>query len=153
MDAKKREARARDNFLKGYNCPQSVVHAFDDVLEEHGMDSGSVLRLASTFGGGMGRLREVCGAVSGMFMILGVQEGYDDPDEYDGKAALYEDAQRLAERFRAEQGSILCRELLGLGEGSSESVPEHRTESYYANRPCSELCACAARLLAEHLDS
>ena len=149
MDTDERAERARENFRSGYNCPQSVVHAFDDVLEANGVDPDVALRLASPFGGGMGRLREVCGAVTGMFMLLGLMEGFSDPEEYDGKAALYEDAQRLAEEFRRQQGSILCRDLLGLSEGPSESAPERRTQAYYESRPCAELCACAAKLVAE----
>lgn len=148
MDADERAERARNNFRTGYNCPQSVVHAFDDVLEANGVDPDTALRLASPFGGGMGRLREVCGAVTGMFMLLGLLEGFSDPEEYDGKAALYEDAQRLAEEFRRRQGSILCRDLLGLSDGPSDAAPERRTESYYESRPCAELCACAASLVA-----
>ena len=147
MDADERAERARNNFLAGYNCPQSVIHAFDDVLEANGIDPDTALRLASTFGGGMGRLREVCGAVTGMFMILGLLEGFSDPGEYDGKAALYEDAQQLAGEFRKRQGSILCKDLLGLSDGPSESAPERRTQAYYESRPCAELCACAASLV------
>lgn len=149
MNTDERAERARNNFQSGFNCPQSVVHAFDDVLVANGIDPDTALRLASPFGGGMGRLREVCGAVTGMFMLLGLLEGFSDPEEYDGKAALYEDAQRLAEEFRRRQGSILCRDLLGLSEGPSESAPEHRTQAYYESRPCAELCACAASLVAD----
>lgn len=149
MNTDERVDRARNNFQSGYNCPQSVVHAFDDVLEANGIDPDTALRLASPFGGGMGRLREVCGAVTGMFMLLGLLEGFSDPEEYDGKADLYEDAQRLAEEFRRRQGSILCRDLLGLSEGPSESAPERRTQAYYESRPCAELCACAAGLVAD----
>ena len=147
MDTDGRATRARNNFRAGYNCPQSVVHAFDDVLEANGIDPDTALRLASPFGGGMGRLREVCGAVTGMFMLLGLLEGFSDPEEYDGKAALYEDAQRLAEEFRKRQGSILCRDLLDLSEGPSDAAPERRTQAYYESRPCAELCACAASLV------
>ena len=149
MDEVNRAERARNNFRAGYNCPQSVVHAFDDVLEANGIDPDTALRLVSPFGGGMGRLREVCGAVTGMFALLGLLEGFSDPEEYDGKAALYEDAQRLAEEFRSMQGSILCRDLLGLSDGPSESSPERRTQAYYESRPCAELCACAASLVED----
>ena len=151
MQAEERASRARQNFESGCNCPQSVVGAFDDVVARQGMDPEVALRLASPFGGGMGRLREVCGAVSGSLMVLGLVEGYSDPTIYDGKARLYEQVQELAARFREENGSILCRELLGLEEGPSSARPEERTESYYAARPCAELCASAARILSEHL--
>lgn len=153
MRVRERESLARENFRAGHNCPQSVVLAFSDVLGEQGVDGRTAARLASPFGGGMGRMREVCGAVSGMLMVLGVVEGYDDPTDDAAKTALYEHVQELAGRFRDEQGSILCRDLLGLGDGPDAPVPERRTEAYYQARPCAELCACAARILAEHLES
>lgn len=152
MDASKRAARARDNFLAGYNCSQSVVLAFEDVLAEHGIDAATMARLSSPFGGGMGRMREVCGAVSGMLMVLGVVEGYDDPKAFRAKKELYARVQELAGAYREENGSIVCRELLGLGKGPSEATPEKRTDTYYRKRPCPDLCACAARILAEHLE-
>ena len=151
MDVSERGERARNNFLQGYNCSQSVVLAFEDVLVEHGLDVHTVARLASPFGGGMGRMREVCGAVSGMIMVLGLVEGYDDPKAFRAKKELYVRVQELAGVYRDENGSIVCRELLGLGKGPSESTPERRTDAYYRKRPCAELCACAARILAEHL--
>lgn len=151
MTAQQRAAQAQKNFLDGYNCPQSVVHAFDDVLQKNGIDVEAALRLASPFGGGMGRMREVCGAVSGMFMILGLLEGYSDPAAFDAKADLYATAQELAAAFREEHGTILCRELLGLQKGPDAPTPERRTAAYYADRPCAAYCETAARVLAEHL--
>ena len=150
MDANERAERARQNFLAGYNCTQSVVVAFGDVFEEQGLDLDAVTRLASPFGGGMGRMREVCGAVSGMLMVLGIVEGYDEPKAFQAKKELYARVQELAESYRAENGSIVCRELLGLGSGADDPTPERRTEAYYRKRPCAELCACAARIVAEH---
>ncbi|MBR3317954.1 MAG: C_GCAxxG_C_C family protein [Atopobiaceae bacterium] len=138
--------------MAGYNCSQSVVLAFDDVLAEHGIDAATMARLSSPFGGGMGRMREVCGAVSGMLMVLGVVEGYDDPKAFGAKKALYARVQEIAGAYREENGSIVCRELLGLGKGPSEATPEKRTDAYYRKRPCPDLCACAARILAEHLE-
>lgn len=151
MDAVERGELARQNFLKGYNCAQSVVRAFDDVLEARGVDPQVAARMASPFGGGMGRLREVCGTVSGMLLVLGLVEGYDDPKAYEAKKELYQEVQDLAGSFREENGSLVCRELLGLGSGPSEPVPERRTDAYYKKRPCPELCACAARILADGL--
>lgn len=151
MDATERAERARSNFLQGYNCSQSVVLAFDDVLAEQGLDARTALRLASPFGGGMGRMREVCGSVSGMLMVLGLAEGYDDAKAFKAKKELYGSVQGLAARFREENGSIVCRELLGLPKGPSDPTPERRSEGYYRKRPCQELCACAAAILAEHL--
>ncbi len=152
MDALGRGEKARQSFLRGYNCAQSVVLAFDDVLRGHGLDSRTVARMASPFGGGMGRMREVCGTVSGMLLVLGLVEGYDEAKEYAAKKELYASVQRLAGAFRDQNGSIVCRELLGLADGPDVPVPEKRTESYYRKRPCAELCACSAQILAEYLD-
>lgn len=151
MNSEERAALARQNFLAGHNCPQSVVAAFSDVLQENGIDVQTAIRMVSPFGGGMGRMREVCGAVSGMFVILGLVEGYDDPEDYDGKKELYEHVQELAGRFREQNGTILCRELLGLQEGPDAAAPEQRTEEYYHRRSCDEYVACAARILGEYL--
>lgn len=140
--------RARENFLSGYNCSQSVVAAFCDEL---GMDRKQAVRMASSFGGGMGRLREVCGCVSGMFLILGYLYGYDDPKVYECKKELYGRVQKLAAEFRKEQGSIICRELLGLEGADTSFVPSRRTEEYYKKRPCPALAAFAAELLAEYI--
>lgn len=141
--------RAKELFLEGYNCSQSVVLAFEDMYD---MDAKEVLRLCSPFGGGMGRLREVCGTVSGMYMVLGMLYGYNDPKDYEGKKELYARVQELARRFREENGSIVCRELLGLDHKSDESVPEKRTEEYYKKRPCPDLCACAAGILEKYIE-
>lgn len=148
-----RESLAREYFQAGHNCPQSVVLSFSDVLAERRLDAQITSRLASPFGGGMGRMREVCGAVSGMLMVLGLVEGYEDPTDDISKAELYEHVQTLIGRFKDEQGSYLCRELLGLDDGPDTPKPQKRTEAYYQARPCAELCACAARILAEHLSS
>ena len=152
MDSNDRAHKAKQNFLSGCNCPQSVVGAFSDVFEEHGIDVQTAMYMASPFGGGMGRLREVCGAVSGMLMVLGLLEGYADVSDYDAKKDLYAHVQTLAERFREENGSILCRELLGLAEGPDSSAPERRSDEYYERRPCPELVASAARILGDYLE-
>lgn len=135
-------------FKEGYNCCQSVVLAF---APEAGLDGKTAALLGSSFGGGMGRLREVCGAVSGMFLVLGLVDGYDSPADIRGKAAQYARVQKLAEKFRGENGSIVCRELLGLAEHTSGPDPEKRTEAYYQKRPCAELVECAAGLLEKEL--
>ena len=140
--------RAMHNFREGYNCCQSVVLAFS---EEIGLDEKTMLRLASPFGGGMGRLREVCGSVSGMFMVLGSLYGYDDPKDYEGKKELYARVQQLAASFREVNGAIVCRQLLGLKEGASAPMPERRTEKYYRKRPCEKIIGIAALLLEEYI--
>lgn len=140
--------KARDLFYEGYNCSQSVFLAFADKYD---MDPVSAAKISSSFGGGMGRLREVCGTVSGMFMVLGMLYGYDKPGDYEGKAKLYERIQELARRFEEENGSIICRELLGLSARREEPVPEKRTPEYYKKRPCPQLAAAAAAILEEYL--
>ena len=105
-----RKEKAMNYFLEGYNCSQSVVLAFEDRLE---MEPDQLARLSSAFGGGMGRLREVCGSVSGMFIVLGILYGYDDPKEFEGKKVLYERVQELAHRFEAVNGSIVYLHLYG----------------------------------------
>lgn len=135
-------------FEKGYNCAQSLFAAF---CEETGMELEAALRLSSSFGGGMGRLREVCGAVSGMFMAAGLIYGDYSPEDSEAKAAHYERIQQLAAKFREENGSIICRELLELPEGPDSAVPEERTEAYYMRRPCGELVEHASELLEEYI--
>lgn len=140
--------KAKENFMAGYNCAQSVLLAFCD---ETGLDRETAARLASSFGGGMGRLREVCGAVSGMFMAAGMIKGYDDPKDQDGKKAQYKLVQELAGRFSDQNGSIICRELLGLTVHADSPIPSERTEEYYQKRPCAELVADAAEILERML--
>lgn len=137
---------AMELFKQGYNCAQSVFAAF---CEDLGIDFETALKLSSSFGGGMGRLREVCGAVSGMFAVAGMKYGYTDPKDYIAKAAHYKLIQDLALRFKAENRSIICRELLGLGAGSDGSDPELRTDEYYNKRPCAELVRCAAGIIED----
>lgn len=139
-----REERARQLFKEGYNCAQSVAVAYADVL---GMEEKAAAKMVSSFGGGMGRLREVCGAVSGIFLVAGSLYGYDDPKDYEGKKDHYERIQELAARFREENGSIICRELLGLEGEDHSPVPSRRTKEYYAKRPCEEKIASAVRIL------
>ncbi len=140
--------KAEENFLKGYNCTQSVFLAFADL---HGMDEKTAARLSSSFGGGMGRLREVCGAVSGMFLVAGMLYGYEEPKDFEGKKAHYERIQQLARAYEAENGSIVCRELLGLNKKREESTPEQRTTEYYKKRPCGKLVRMAAAIMEEYL--
>lgn len=144
------EAHAGELFLQGYNCAQAVFCAFTDVT---GLTEAEAARIASAFGGGMGRMREVCGAISGMLLTLGMLEGYDDPQAGAEKAALYARVQALAAQFRAENGAILCRELLGDASPSHTPTPEARSSHYYETRPCANLVRCAARLLDEHLSA
>jgi C_GCAxxG_C_C family probable redox protein len=141
---------AKELFTEGYNCSQSVFAAFCD---ETGMDLDTALKLSSSFGGGMGRLREVCGAVSAMFMAAGILYGYSDPSDKNAKAEHYELVQSLAMKFREENGSIICRELLGLPDGEDSPIPEGRTADYYARRPCSELVEHSAKIVDEYIQN
>ena len=140
--------RARELFMQGYNCAQAVFGAF---CEDYGMDFETGMRLVSSMGGGMGRLREVCGAVSAMFLIDGMAEGYSDPADHAEKTAHYARIQALAEAFKQENGSIICRELLGAQAGEPTHIPEKRTAEYYKKRSCPDLVYCAAKILEEHL--
>ncbi len=142
-------AKAKALFEEGYNCAQAVFLAFGDIT---GFDIKTAAALSSSFGGGMGRLREVCGAVSGMFMVTGVVRGYSDPKAADEKAEHYAFIQKLAADYKAENGSIICRELLDL-PGADSPVPEERTADYYRRRPCGEYVARAALLLAKTLEA
>lgn len=140
--------KAKELFLSGYNCAQAVVCAFADKT---GLEDSLAKRLSSSFGGGMGRLREVCGAVSGMFIVIGILYGYEEIEDQAAKAKHYARIQELAGRFSDENGSIICRELLGLEQKRSTPEPELRTAEYYQKRPCPEKVASAARILAEYL--
>ena len=141
--------KAMELFLSGYNCAQSVFAAFCDL---HGMEEKEALRLSSSFGGGMGRLREVCGALSGIFMTAGIVYGYDSPGDKDAKTEHYKRIQELAEAFQERTGTLLCRELLGLeGTGKDSYIPSDRTEAYSQSRPCRELVGLAAAILDAYL--
>ncbi len=139
-----RKEKAMAYFTEGYNCAQSVAMAFSDCME---IDSTTVARMISAFGGGMGRLREVCGSVSGMFFVIGTLCGYDNPKESEGKKKLYKMVQELAHQFEQENGSIICRQLLGLEQKRDVPTPEERTNEYYRKRPCKDLVGSAAQIL------
>lgn len=143
----RREA-AMANFMNGYNCSQSVVLAFKDLIP---IDEAVLSRMASSFGGGMGRLREVCGSVSGMFMVAGILYGYDGPETGQVKADHYARIQELARRFEEKHGTIICREMLGLSVRHDVPVPEARTAEYYKKRPCPEIIGDAAEILDEYI--
>lgn len=162
--------KAKENFKAGYNCAQALVSAFADeeFFVKSGLTERSAVIALSGFGGGMGKLREVCGAVSGMFFVANLITGYYPEDDKKAWGQLkqknYEVIQKLAKDFSDQNGSIICRELLGLTKkldskeipqgslaGSEAPHPEARTESYYKKRPCAELCQMAAEILAREL--
>lgn len=138
--------KAAELFLQGYNCAQSVAVAFCDVT---GLDESFTAKTVSAFGGGMGRLREVCGAVSGMFFVLGHLYGYDTPGNDREKKQLYARVQALAAQFKEINGSIVCRELLN--NPPSDPNPSPRTAEYYKVRPCVHMVITAAKLMDEFI--
>ncbi len=141
--------KARELFLEGYNCSQAVFLAYNDLT---GLAHPAGARLASSFGGGMGRMREVCGAVSGAFMVLGMLRGYDDPDNADAKAAHYAMLQDFGDEFRKDHGSIICRDLLKDVKTSPGGKPQPRTKEFYESRPCLRCVTDAARMVDEFLE-
>ena len=141
-----RSERAGEFFLQGYNCAQSVTMAFADLI---GMDVKAASRLASPFGGGMGRMREVCGAVSGMLLVLGILYGYDTCDNDEAKAELYAQVQSLAGDFRSQIGTILCREILD--NPPADPNPTPRTAAFYAERPCARMVMLGAKLMEDFI--
>lgn len=143
------EERAMQNFLNDCNCAQSVLLAFSDLTD---LDEATAMRIASGFGGGMARMREVCGAVSGMFMAAGLLYGASSLS-YEEKSAHYLRLQALAGEFREKNGSIICRELLSGTHTDGSPLPERRTAEYYKKRPCAALVADAARILAQYIQA
>ena len=142
-----RELQAITYFMEGYNCAQAVLLAFADMV---GMDEKTCAKLSSSFGGGMGRMREVCGAVSGMLMVAGLLYGYDGPEEGDIKKEHYSRVQYLAEQFRKEVGSIICRDILK--NPPEDPTPSPRTAEYYRQRPCARMVALAVRIMEQYIN-
>lgn len=157
-----RKEKAVRLFKEGYNCSQAVFGAFCDLYD---IDLETGLKISASFGGGMGRMREVCGAVTGMFMVAGLETGSADGSDKDAKKHNYDVVRKLADKYKEENGSIICRELLGLTESSRPSVtahslptecldeysavPSERNEHYYKKRPCIKLVEMAVDIL-EH---
>lgn len=143
-----RADRAEELFRQGYNCGQSVFAAFADVL---GMTVEEAAKIASPFGAGFGKLREVCGAVSGMTLVTGYLRGYSDPADYESKKEVYALIQKMCAEFEERQDSIICRELLGLKKGEDTAEPAVRTEEYYRSRPCIGACRTAAEIVEKEI--
>lgn len=138
--------KARELFFEGYNCSQAVFAAFCDIT---GMEQKEALKISSSFGGGFGRMREVCGALSGAGMVLGILYGNTDPDK---KEEHYERVREIADGFKEKCGSIICRELLELKPGENcGTVPDARTAEYYKKRPCVFIVETAAELLDDYI--
>ena len=139
--------RAEQLFTEGYNCAQAVFGAFSEDVH---LPPDTMMKLSSSFGGGMGRMREVCGAVSGMLMAAGLLYGYAGPEEGAVKADHYARIRELAEAFRERQSSIICREILGK-RAEVGRTPEKRTKEYYASRPCVLCVRDAAEILEKYM--
>ena len=162
IDVEERVEKAKRLFKEGgYNCCQAVVLAYNDIF---GLDDKTAASIASGFGGGMGRMREVCGSVSGMVFLSGLLSPADNPSDKGARTANYALVQEVAGEFKAINGSIICRELLGLSactQTQSDStdihsipespVPSDRTPEYYKKRPCEELVGISARIIGEKI--
>ena len=136
-------------FKQGYNCAQAVALAFENEL---GLSKDFIAKSISGFGGGFGRMREVCGAVSGMVFVLGAIEGSFDPSDNDSKMRIYQKVQNLMNEFKEKNGTYICREILALPEHNSEPTPQARTETYYKKRPCASLVGDACEILENYLN-
>ena len=152
QDLEDRIQRAVEPFMSGYGCSQSVVAAFADL---YGLDETMAKRIAAGFGGGVGRMRMMCGTVSGLVILAGLDCGQTEGDDREGKAACYKVVQELLETFKQRNGSIICAELLGLNGCpvvKTTYVPEERNAEYYKKRPCAQKVESAARIFAEYLE-
>ena len=145
----KRIEMAVSLFKEGFNCSQSVVVAFAD---KYGFTREQALKMSASFGGGIGRMRETCGAACGLFLLAGLETGSTEGADRDGKAANYALVQELAEEFKQRNGALRCADLLGLSKKEPVvSTPEARTDQYYAKRPCVKMVEEAARIWCEYL--
>ena len=149
IDREAKIVRARELFLSGYNCAQSVAAAF---APEMGMEEKQVVRLIGGFGGGLGGLRVMCGTVSAMCLVVSWLHGYDEADDFDGKKHLYATEQRLAARFTDRYGTLNCRELLTAAGIEVKNTPSERTPEYYRKRPCARYVEACAGILADELN-
>ena len=142
QEIEKRVQYAQELFRQGFNCSQSVFASCADI---YGIDEPLALRLASSFGGGIGRMRQTCGAACGMFLLAGLENGSSTPGDSNGKAANYALVQDLAGQFKQAHGSLICAELLGIAPKPQSPQPSERTEEYYHKRPCVEMVGEAVR--------
>ena len=153
IDIEERVAKAKRLFKEeGYNCCQAVVLAYNDIF---GIDDKTAAAMSAGFGGGMGRMREVCGSVSGMVMLAGLVAPANDPSIKVDRTRNYALVQEVAGEFREMNGSIVCRDLLGLSEESKKQKespePSDRTPEYYKKRPCEELVGISARIIGKKI--
>jgi C_GCAxxG_C_C family probable redox protein len=144
--------KAVDYFMQGYGCCQSVVAAFADL---YGLDEVMAKRIAAGFGGGVGRMRMMCGAVSGIVILVGLDCGQTEGNDREGKSNCYKVVQELLAQSKEQNGSLICAEILGLNghdKAASSYVASERTAEYYRTRPCAAKVECAARIFAQYLE-
>ncbi len=152
-DLQERVNRAVDNFMQGYGCCQAVVAAFADI---YGLDDTMAKRIAAGFGGGVGRMRMMCGAVSGLVILAGLECGQTEGNDNKGKSECYKIVQELLAKSKEQNGSIICAEILGLDgneKARSSYVASPRTAEYYKKRPCAAKVESAARIFADYLQT
>lgn len=150
MELENRIELAVSLFKEGYNCSQSVVAAFADM---YGFTREQALKMSASFGGGIGRMRQTCGAACGLFLVAGLESGCTDGKNREGKEANYKLVQQLAEEFKKRNGSLICGQLLGLDKNApTPATPEARTAEYYKKRPCVKIVEEAAKIWAEYLE-
>lgn len=147
-EIEQRIQKAISYFESGYNCSQSVFMAYSDL---YGIEQETAAKIATSFGGGMGRLREVCGTVSGMFLILGLHYPFTVPTDKEAKNTNYRAVQRTANLFKAEMGSYICADLLKIGREPQAPVSSERTKEYYRMRPCTRCVALAAEIVGKEI--
>ena len=136
-------------FKEGYNCSQSVVAAYADL---YGFTQEQALKMSASFGGGIGRMRQTCGAACGLFLLAGLESGCTEGKDREGKEANYKMVQEFAEEFKKRNGSLICAELLGLSKSApTPTTPEQRTAEYYKKRPCVKMVEEAASIFGEYL--
>lgn len=140
---------AKALFMQGYNCTQAIAGAFCEYMN---LDFTTAIKIASPFGGGMGRMREVCGAISGMYLVLGAKYGYTDIADKQAKIDVYTDVQQLANEFKLKYGSIICRELIGLNIDRGP-IPSERTPEYHKSRKCADKVYDVAVILQNYIDA
>lgn len=150
QEIEERVEKAKALFKQGFNCSQSVFAACADIYGIN--DEALALRISASFGGGIGRMRQTCGAACGMFMLAGLENGSAVEGDAEGKKQNYALVQDLAAKFTKENGSLICSELLGIASKPQEPTPEARTEAYYQKRPCAEMVASAVRIFLTHID-
>lgn len=153
QDLEDRVQKAVELFMQGYGCSQSVFAAFSDM---YGIDDTTAKKISAGFGGGVGRLRMICGAASGMVMLAGMEKGQTEGSDKEGKAACYDLVREALETFKERNGSYICAELLamnGCKVATDTNVPDERNAEYYKVRPCARKVESAARVWAEILDS